>query len=163
MWSSKMSRNSQILIWRCSQTKEMNPFVFYCFDNLSIGHNFRMTCPILMGCSAKHSSLNGDWHTKLKTKNMICSSSDSFCLIVPQLCSLCVIKVQKVQYIFEDASAGRWQSPIEYILRKMAKQDFIYHLLVMACSDLKVTLTHALNIISLWNFYRLQNVVMRIL
>ena len=26
-----MSRNSQILIW--SQTKEINPFVFYCFDN----------------------------------------------------------------------------------------------------------------------------------
>ena len=34
--------------------KEINAFVFYCFDNLSIGHNFRMmTCPILMGFSAK--------------------------------------------------------------------------------------------------------------
>ena len=34
-----------------------NPFVFYCFDNLSIGHNFGTTCPILMGFSAKHSSV----------------------------------------------------------------------------------------------------------
>ncbi len=27
----------------------------------------------------------------------------------------------------EDASTRRWSSPIEYILRKMAKQDFVYH------------------------------------
>ncbi len=41
------------------EPKEINPFVFYCFDNLSIGHNFGMTNPILMGFSAKPSSLNG--------------------------------------------------------------------------------------------------------
>ena len=66
MWSSKMSPNSQILIWRYSQTKEINPFVFYCFDNLSIGHNFRMACPILMGFSGKRISLNGEY---LKVEN----------------------------------------------------------------------------------------------
>ena len=32
-----------------AKQKEINPFAFYSFDNLSIGHNFRMTCPILMG------------------------------------------------------------------------------------------------------------------
>ena len=31
-------------------------FVFYCFDNLSIGHNLRMTCTILVGFSAKRNS-----------------------------------------------------------------------------------------------------------
>ncbi len=49
-----------------SQTKEINPFVFYCFDNLSIGHNCGMTCPILMGFSAKCSSFNGE---KQQVKN----------------------------------------------------------------------------------------------
>ena len=34
--------------------------VLYCFDNLSIGHKFGMTRPILMGFSAKRSSLNGE-------------------------------------------------------------------------------------------------------
>ncbi len=37
-------------------------FVFYCFDNLSVGHNFRMTCPILIRFSVKHSSFNGEKH-----------------------------------------------------------------------------------------------------
>ncbi len=37
-------------------------FFFYCFDNLSKGKNFGMTCPILMGFSAKCSSLNGEQH-----------------------------------------------------------------------------------------------------
>ena len=39
---------------------EINPNVFHYFDNLSIGHNFGMTRPILMGFSAKCSSLNGE-------------------------------------------------------------------------------------------------------
>ena len=34
-------------------------FVFYCFDNFSIGHNFGTTCQILIGFCAKSSSLNG--------------------------------------------------------------------------------------------------------
>ena len=45
---------------RVKQRLKISPFVFYCFDNLSIGHNFVMTCPILMGFSAKQSSLNGE-------------------------------------------------------------------------------------------------------
>ena len=42
------------------QTKEINPFVFFCLNNLSIGYNFRMTSPIVMGFSAKRSYLNGE-------------------------------------------------------------------------------------------------------
>ncbi len=40
--------------------KKCFSFDFYCFDNRLIGHNFGMVCPILMGFSAKCSSLNGE-------------------------------------------------------------------------------------------------------
>ena len=43
-----------------AKPKEMSAFVFYSFDNISIGPNFAMVCPILMGFYAKHSSLNGE-------------------------------------------------------------------------------------------------------
>ncbi len=42
------------------ESNKGKPFVFYCFDNLPKGNNFGMTCPILMGFSAKCSSLNGE-------------------------------------------------------------------------------------------------------
>ena len=41
------------------EPKEINAFIFYCFDNLSIGHNVGMVSLILMGFSAKCSSLHG--------------------------------------------------------------------------------------------------------
>ena len=52
MWSSKMSRNSQILILRYRQTKRFSFFVSYCFCNPSTACIFRTNCPISMGFSS---------------------------------------------------------------------------------------------------------------
>ncbi len=59
MWCDQAKWVGTRKYWFGERAKQ-SPFVFYCFDNLSIGHNFVMTCPILMGVSAKRSSSNGE-------------------------------------------------------------------------------------------------------
>ena len=58
MWSSKISRKSEILILRYSQTKEVFPFVSFCFGNSLIADIFWTGCSISMGFSAKCSFAN---------------------------------------------------------------------------------------------------------
>ena len=58
MWSSKISRKSEILILRYSQTEEVFPFVSFCFGNSLIADIFWTGCSISMGFSAKCSLAN---------------------------------------------------------------------------------------------------------
>ena len=51
MWSSKMSRNSQILFLRYSQTNPIVSFVSYCLFNLSTVCIFGTNCSISVGYS----------------------------------------------------------------------------------------------------------------
>ena len=53
MWSSKISRKSDILISRYSQTKQKMSFVSYCFWHPSSAHIVGTNWPISMGFSAK--------------------------------------------------------------------------------------------------------------
>ena len=55
----------------------------------------------------------------------------------------------------EEYSAIRGVKSIVVHFEKNGKTGFCLSLLAMACSDPKVTLTHALNITSQWNFYRM--------
>ena len=51
MWSSKMSRNSQIVFLRYSETKPIVSFVSYCLFNPSTACIFGTNCPISVGFS----------------------------------------------------------------------------------------------------------------
>ena len=68
MWSSKISRKSEILILRQSQTKQKMSFVSYCFWHPSTAHIFGTNQPISMGFSAKCSCKNGAYSKLEKWK-----------------------------------------------------------------------------------------------
>ena len=56
--SSRISLKSGALILRYSQKKEWISFIFYCFENPLIAHDFGTTDPIQVGFSAKCTSPN---------------------------------------------------------------------------------------------------------
>ena len=53
IWSSWISRLSEILIFRYSPSKEATSFVSYCFSHPTFTHISGSKCPILMEFSAK--------------------------------------------------------------------------------------------------------------
>ena len=61
LWSSGISSKTGALIVRYSQKKKQISFVFCCFENHSIAHNFGTTGLIQVGFSAKCTSPMSNW------------------------------------------------------------------------------------------------------
>ena len=84
MWSSKMSRNSQIPFLRYSQIEPIVSFVSYCLFNPSIVSTFGTNCPISVRFSP-NKSVNNTLKENANKKKSYFSTSDSFCLIASHI------------------------------------------------------------------------------
>ena len=139
MWSSKMSRNSQILFLRYSQTNPMVSFASYCLFNPSTVCIFGTNCSISVGFSPNW-SLNDTPVENAKNQKSYFSTSDSFCLIASHIIFfLSIIQLLQIRWLQASSSCNGpgpyyWRPNLTRHVIQISQK--VVNLLLLGCETL---------------------------